>query len=138
MMQALHANVSGQLPGPWETCSRLIRYDRSDLLSSMLPVYRKLLDQDAVHPLHILVYSGDVDAIVPIIGTRRWISALNLSVADPWRPWRSSTGQVGGWTVQHDKNFAFASVRGAGHMVPYTQPERAQTLFLRFVHGKPL
>ncbi len=35
---------------------------REDLLSSMLPVYRELLK----HKLNILVYSGDVDAIVPV------------------------------------------------------------------------
>jgi hypothetical protein len=35
---------------------------REDLLSSMLPVYRELL----THNLQILVYSGDVDAIVPV------------------------------------------------------------------------
>ena len=28
--------------------------------------------------------------------------------------------QVGGWTVEHE-GLTFASVRGAGHMVPYTQ-----------------
>ena len=35
---------------------------RTDLLTSMLPTYRMLLDYD----LSILVFSGDVDAIVPV------------------------------------------------------------------------
>ena len=37
-------------------------------------------------------------------------------------------GDVGGYTV-HYSNLTFVSVRGAGHMVPYTQPERAFDLF---------
>lgn len=45
--------------------------------------------------------------------------------------------QVGGWTVEHE-GLTFASVRGAGHMVPYTQPERAYTLFTSWVHGQEL
>ena len=40
----------------------------------------------------MLVFSGDVDGIVPTIGTRRWIAALDLPVKHPWRPWTSSTG----------------------------------------------
>lgn len=35
---------------------------RTDLLTSMLPKYKALLDYD----LSILVFSGDVDAIVPV------------------------------------------------------------------------
>lgn len=32
----------------------------------------------------------------------------------------------------------FASVRGAGHMVPYTQPQRALHLLVHFLRGWPL
>jgi Serine carboxypeptidase len=39
---------------------------------------------------------------------------------------------VGGYVVEHPK-LTFASVRNAGHMVPYTQPERAYFMFSRWV-----
>ncbi len=59
----------------------------------MLPVYRELL---AAEPrLAMLVFSGDVDGIVPVLGTRRWIRALELPLAAPWRPWTSATGGAG-------------------------------------------
>ena len=45
--------------------------------------------------------------------------------------------QVGGWTVRYER-LTFASVRGAGHMVPYTQPARAFHLFDRWVNEEPL
>ncbi len=91
VQHALHANVSGALPGPWVDCTSSIDYSRTDLLSSMLPVWEGLLGSG----LEMLVYSGDVDAIVPVIGTRRWIATLGLGVQERWRPWHSATKQVG-------------------------------------------
>lgn len=79
----------------------------------------------------MMVYSGDVDAIVPVTGTRRWIDSLGLKETKPWRPWKVDD-QVGGF--RHDfKGLHFATVRGAGHMVPYTQPQRALALFQAFL-----
>lgn len=43
MQAALHANQTVKLPWRWTDCTRRIMYSRSDLLSSMLPVYRQLL-----------------------------------------------------------------------------------------------
>lgn len=133
VQRALHANVSGELPGPWQDCTPVISYSRKDLLASMLPVYRELLESG----IKIMVYSGDVDAIVPVIGTRNWIRSLRLPLKTAWRPWHSTTGQVGGWTSEHE-GLTFASVRGAGHMVPYTQAERALYLFSKWIHQQTL
>jgi hypothetical protein len=58
---AIHANTS-HLPYPWNECSDIVNYSRDDLLSSMLPVYRDLIAAG----LKLLVFSGDVDAIVPV------------------------------------------------------------------------
>jgi hypothetical protein len=49
----------------------------------------------AAGSLEILIYSGDVDAIVPVIGSRRWVSGLKRKVLAPWKAWVSSTQQVG-------------------------------------------
>ncbi|CAE7921766.1 SCPL34 [Symbiodinium sp. KB8] len=124
---AIHAR-----PTQWTDCSNIINYDRTSLLTSMLPVYEYLMSQN----LKLLVYSGDVDAIVPITGTRTWIDALNLQTAEPWRPYMVHD-QVGGF-VQEYKGLTFASVRNAGHLVPGTQPARAHHMFKAFLNGKPL
>lgn len=79
-----------------------------------------------------------MDAIVPVTGTRAWVHGLGLEVHEAWRSWKSSTRQVGGWTVKYEKGLTFASVRGAGHMVPYTQPERALYLFNAFINHQRL
>ena len=134
---ALHANASGNTqPGPWVVCTPRLSYSRDDVLTSLVDtgVYEELLSSR----IQILVYSGDIDAIIPVIGTRRWVRELNVEVKDVWRPWYGGDGQVAGWTVGYSRGLRFASVRGAGHMVPYTQPARAFEMVSRFVGGKEL
>jgi len=73
------------------------------------------------------------------VGTRNWVEALGLEVTERWRPWTSSLdGQVAGWTEAFTNGLTFATVRGAGHMVPYTQPQRAFDLISKFLKGQPL
>jgi serine carboxypeptidase-like clade II len=126
---AIHANITYK----WSDCSSLVHYNYSDVEKSVIPLYEKFLGTD----LDILVYSGDVDAIVPTPGTRAWIASIKRPIVETWRPWIGSNKQVGGY-VEKYKGFTFATVRDAGHMVPETQPERAFDMFSRFLNGKPL
>ena len=63
---------------------------RHDLFSSMLPKYDNILQHD--RNLRILIFSGDVDGIVPVMGTRQWLASLQLPIVEEWRPWYSKTG----------------------------------------------
>lgn len=65
---------------------------RDDLFTSMLPKYHDILRHEA--DLDILIFSGDVDGIVPVIGTRRWLASLQLPILKEWRPWYSNTGEL--------------------------------------------
>lgn len=127
---SIHANNSIT----WSGCSSLVAYNRYDLLSSMLPVYEYLFTN--APELRILVYSGDVDAIVPTLGTVSWLARLNLQELVPIRAYTVDS-QVGGWTTTYNK-LTFATVRNAGHMVPEMQGERGLYLFKQFLLGKPL
>jgi serine carboxypeptidase-like clade 2 len=126
---AIHANPAIK----WAGCSDIIDYSYQDLLQSMLPVYRELL----AAKIKILVYSGDVDAIVPVTGTRFWLKELNLPVVSPWKPWIGSSKQVAGYATVYN-GLTFATVRNAGHLVPGTQPERALDMFSRFLSNGAL
>jgi len=130
VQHAIHANISY----PWTQCSPRLNYSYSDLLASMFPVYNKLLNSGS--NLRMLVYSGDVDGIVPVTGTRSWLSAMNLPITEPWRKWMLNQ-QTGGF-VQQYRGLTFATVRGAGHMVPYTEPARSFALFSRFLLNQPI
>eukprot|EP01102_Stenamoeba_stenopodia_P000791 TRINITY_DN1073_c0_g1_i1.p1 TRINITY_DN1073_c0_g1~~TRINITY_DN1073_c0_g1_i1.p1 ORF type:complete len:491 (-),score=101.97 TRINITY_DN1073_c0_g1_i1:72-1496(-) len=124
---AIHANISY----PWAGCSSIVNYSRPDLLTPILDIYRTLVGQ-----IEILVFSGDVDAIVPITGTRLWLDVLNLPITSPFAPWTAPDGQVGGYVTIYD-GLTFTSVRNAGHMVAGTQPLRALTMFANFLQGVP-
>ena len=86
--------------------------------------------------LRVWVYSGDLDADVPITGTLIWLKRLredyNLPVEEPWREWwvkgvHKHEDQVGGMTWSL-RGLTFASVRGAGHMVPKDQKQSSFVL----------
>ncbi|CAE7923916.1 SCPL25, partial [Symbiodinium sp. KB8] len=111
VQSAIHANTTGSLHYPWSDCSSIVHYSRFDLLTSVLPIYRELLTSG----IRMLVFSGDVDGIVPVTGTRSWLNKLDLKTNKSWRPWFAA-GQVGGYIVEYE-GLTFATVRNAGHMV---------------------
>ncbi|KAA0150533.1 hypothetical protein FNF27_03987 [Cafeteria roenbergensis] len=138
---ALHVDTGATINRAWSDCSNTLQYSRQDLLTSMLPVYHKLLAQDGPDALHIYVFSGDVDGIVPVTGTRMWLDRLGLNASSSgnkaWKSWTTAVGQVGGYTTEYvtptATNFTFVTVRNAGHMVPAAQPSRALEMFQAFL-----
>ena len=145
----------------WDMCSSRIRYSETSLLTSMIPVYRDLLgsveytymggvggvgggvgedveQQSSPSGLRVLIYVGDVDGILPILGTRVWMALLGKELGgevEPWTPWTDSHGQTGGYTVKYASQFTLATVRDAGHMVPYTQPRRGRDVLRAYLDG---
>lgn len=86
--------------------------------------------------MRVWVYSGDVDADVPITGTLEWLTWLKkeqqLPTLQKWRRWwisgnNKNEDQVGGmyWELE---GITFVSVKGAGHMVPQDKPASASVL----------
>lgn len=66
---------------------------------------------------------------------------MNYTVKRAWHAW-SVPGEegayVGGYAIEYANNFTFATVRGAGHMVPETRSEAAFAMFQKFLTGKSL
>ncbi|XP_037432696.1 serine carboxypeptidase 1-like [Triticum dicoccoides] len=79
--------------------------------------------------------AGDMDDVCPITATRYSVKDLNMAITKPWRPWYTPDSEVGGYAQQYEGGFTFASVRGAGHMVPSFQPKRSLVLFYSFMKG---
>jgi serine carboxypeptidase-like clade 2 len=46
--------------------------------------------------------------------------------------------QVGGWTQVFGDALSFATIRGASHEAPFSQPERSLVLFRAFLASRPL
>ena len=98
----------------------------------MVPTIRRLVERG----LSVWVYSGDLDSTCSITSTRYSVKDLNLPVTKPWRAWYTPDLEVGGYVQQYEEGFTFASVRGAGHLVPSYQPERALVLLYSFLKGR--
>jgi len=82
--------------------------------------------------IRMLKYSGDKDGDVPTWGTLGWINSLRRKEVAAWRSWNDDEGQVGGYFWQLD-GLDFATVHGAGHMVPMDQPQRALQLINNWI-----
>jgi serine carboxypeptidase-like clade 2 len=46
--------------------------------------------------------------------------------------------QVAGWTQVYGDKLSFATIRGASHEAPFSQPKRSLVLLSAFLAGKPL
>ncbi|XP_004499087.1 serine carboxypeptidase 1-like isoform X2 [Cicer arietinum] len=129
VQQALHAK-----PTKWSSCSEV---GWTDSPASILPTINHLIS----NAISILIYSGDVDARVPITSTLYSINALKLAPDTAWRPWYTGKEyyaynmQVGGYVIGY-KGLTLVTVRGAGHMVPSHQPQSALTMISSFLLGE--
>ncbi|KAH7865573.1 hypothetical protein Vadar_008455 [Vaccinium darrowii] len=129
VQEALHANRT-KLPYTWEACS-VVLTAWEDRPSTMFPIYRRLIVSGG---LQILLYSGDVDAVVPVSSIRYSIVALNRTVIKHWHPWLDDAGELAGYKVIYD-GLTFATVRGADHQAPQSESVRALALFKNFLAG---
>ena len=151
---ALHVDARA---APWSSCSDALNnhYACNDTLVSVVPLYLDLLRNGH----RVLIYSGDTDGIVPTLASHRWVNAApGLVQTAAWRSWADSNRQLAGFTETHNLvqkegagkggaganttsgggSLVFATVRGAGHMVPRYQPERAFDMIGRFLNDVPL
>jgi carboxypeptidase C (cathepsin A) len=132
VQSAIHVNQN--LPYQWSICSNVVNYSKNTF--TVVPIYEELIKAKK----QILVYSGDVDGAVPYVGTEAWINSMNLPINSLWQEWfitDNEGSQVAGY-VTYYQGLTFATVKGAGHMVPQYAPEAAYYMFTNFVSGKPL
>ncbi|XP_057981095.1 serine carboxypeptidase-like 28 [Malania oleifera] len=128
----LHANVTG-IPRPWHTCSWGVRGNWTDCPRSMLPILKELIAAG----FRIWLFSGDVDALLPLTATRFSINAMKLKTVTNWYAWYDQDHQVGGWSEVY-KGLTYVTVKGAGHEVPLDQPRLAMMLLRHFLSDQPM
>lgn len=131
VQKALHVSPEFA-PARWETCSEVVNTNWKDSPRTVLDIYKELIHSG----LHVWVFSGDTDAVIPVTSTRYSIDALKLPTVKPWGAWYDD-GQVGGWTQEY-AGLTFVVVRGAGHEVPLHKPKQALTLVKAFLSGTPM
>ncbi|XP_010239839.1 serine carboxypeptidase-like 45 [Brachypodium distachyon] len=135
VQQAMHARLNG-VP-KWTVCSSVLEYKQLDLQIPTINTVGMLVKSG----IPVLVYSGDQDSVIPLTGSRtlvhRLAKRLRLNATVPYRVWFEGK-QVGGWTQVFGDALSFATIRGASHEAPFSQPERSLVLFRAFLAGRPL
>ncbi|KAK6922464.1 Peptidase S10, serine carboxypeptidase [Dillenia turbinata] len=135
VQMAFHARLVGVKR--WTVCSNILDYELLDLEIPTISVVGKLIEAG----VPVLVYSGDQDSVIPLTGSRalvhRLAKELGLNTTVPYRVWFEGM-QVGGWTQVHGDILSFATIRGASHEAPFSQPGRSLGLFKAFLEGRPL
>ncbi|OIT02822.1 PREDICTED: serine carboxypeptidase-like 45 [Nicotiana attenuata] len=133
--RALHARLVGVRR--WDVCSNILDYQLLDIETPTISIVGLLVKER----IPVLIYSGDQDSVVPLTGSRTVVHQLakrmGLNTTVPYRVWFAGQ-QVGGWTIVYDNILSFATVRGAAHEVPFSQPERSLVLFKSFLEGRAL
>ena len=123
----------------WAVCGSNSSFDyhRTEA-DERVDVYPALLNEAK---LRVLIYNGEADACVPWLDNEELARTLaaqqGLAVQQGWRAWES-LGQVAGYVTSYASNLTFATVKGAGHMVPEVKPQQAWTLFSKFINSQPL
>ncbi|RDX60163.1 Serine carboxypeptidase-like 45 [Mucuna pruriens] len=137
VQKALHARLVGTTN--YHLCSKIVlmNYDPLNREIPTINVVGFLVKSG----LRVIIYSGDQDSVIPFMGTRRLVDGLakklGLKTTMPYSAWFVDK-QVGGWTQVYGNHLTFATVRGASHGTPATQPKSSFLLFNAFLQGKPL
>ncbi|XP_056177488.1 serine carboxypeptidase-like 45 [Syzygium oleosum] len=135
VQEALHARLVGI--STWTVCSEVLRYEYQNLEIPTISILGELVKSG----IHVLVYSGDQDSAIPLLGTRTLVNnlakQLGLNTTVPYRVWFEER-QVAGWTQVYGDILSYATIRGASHEAPFSQPERSLVLFSSFLRGRPL
>lgn len=125
MRDALH--IPAEAPS-WDSCNSSAGFDYSESRNGSLWVYRQLRGK-----YRILKYSGDSDGVVPTYGTQQWIEQENWPITNAWRP-IFLNDQVVGYIENREGDFTFATVHGAGHMVPQWKRPEAFNLMFKWIN----
>lgn len=105
-----------------------------DIMQSVKPWIEELLEN-----YNVMIYNGQLDIIIAYTLTEQFLKSLNWTHAaeyldSPRYVWRVG-GRVAGY-VREVPGFVEVLVRGAGHMVPYDQPQAAWDMISRFTNAK--
>ncbi|KAK9104030.1 hypothetical protein Scep_020874 [Stephania cephalantha] len=135
VQNALHARLVGV--NRWLVCSNILDYQVLDVEIPTIPIVGSIVKAG----IPVMIYSGDQDSVIPLIGSRKVVQRLAktlvLNTTVPYRVWFAGK-QVGGWTQVYGNMLSFATIRGASHEAPFSQPERSLVLFQAFLESKPL
>lgn len=122
---------------PYNSGEKVENYLMEDIMQSAKHFLIPIMNQ-----YKVLLYSGNLDVIVALplteamLQTTDWNGAADYKKAkrDIWKIHPKDV-EVAGY-IKRVHNFYQASIRGAGHIAPYDQPERSWEMIHRFIENK--
>ncbi|KAI8328638.1 Alpha/Beta hydrolase protein [Chlamydoabsidia padenii] len=133
--------VGANIDGKYESCNMQINF-RFNLAGDWMRPYVNELPPLLEDGVRVLIYSGDADYICNWMGNKAWTLELPWSGHDEFKgsddaDWLSPSGKkIGELRSVKDGQFAFLRVNGAGHMVPYDQPEASLEMLNQWVRNE--
>ncbi|XP_033761785.1 probable serine carboxypeptidase CPVL [Pecten maximus] len=110
----------------------------NDVMDTVKPWIETLLDN-----YKVMIYNGQLDIIIAVPLTEAFLLSTNWSGLKKYTEaerliWKVNPTdvEVAGY-VRNVGNFYQVIVRGAGHILPYDQPERGYDMIQRFIENKP-
>lgn len=85
--------------------------------------------------LKILLYTGNVDAVVPYVATEYYLEQMGWKVVQQKKAIKNPRGSLEGWVTQYENNLYYYVINAAGHMVPCEKPSAALNMFENFIAG---
>ena len=83
----------------------------------------------------IAVVSGTADSAVPFMGTERWMECLpDRKVTADWHAWKLDH-DVAGMVKKWAPNLSLITVKGCGHTIPYSCPEKGFAFFENYMNA---
>ncbi len=93
------------------------------------------------HSIPVLIYVGDRDWICNALGNWNWVKDLEWTGREDFHAHKMRRWVVDGkdaGETQHGGGLTWATVAGAGHMVPADKGPEAQAMLHRWLDGEPL
>lgn len=129
--------VDDAVPQNFTSCSNVVGAHFHAMLDGYHPTYlyvAALLERG----VRTLIYVGSYDWICNWVGNEAWTSALEWSGAGEFtgealRVWEVDGKRAGRVRSKKGLGLTFATVEGAGHMVPYDKPKEALEMVKRWL-----
>ena len=127
-------NVQSQLhvnKTKWTPCSDYVG-EKYQWGTTTIPLFESFKQAG----LKVMLYSGNVDAVVPQLETEEYLRQIGWKVSSSktavYNPFKS----LEGWVTKYENNLIYYIVNAAGHMVPCERPHAAYNMFDNFVNDK--
>ena len=114
----------------WTPCSDYVG-ERYQWGTTTIPLFEKFKKAN----LKMMLYSGNVDAVVPSLETEEYLKQIGWKVVKAKTPLYNPYKSLEGWVTEYENNLVYYIVNAAGHMVPCEKPHAAYNMFNNFVNS---